>query len=593
MPTTKRAFRIPRPAVATAGTRPSKRRRIDDGKPHDSPASPTHIVPLRDHLSSLSDELLLRILSYLPLSHLLGLSPVSHRFNRLSSDSQLWRQLYYMHFVLPRAIRIPGFRPNAGPSDSPASNRTVIRHCGADLRRYKEQGGHGVDWKRQYKLRHNWSRGKCAVEELEVGGPPITLRPARKQTLAKVVEGVAITADAEAGLRTWDLKTKKLLAQTELRNAVPTCMAVDEQDGVAGRLEVALGFLDGCFGIWALDTAGSRITERYRHSGSMNGKLMSVAYAFPYIMTATESVRVSIYAFDVEVSRETSEENGIREGPAVLGETLSESPRKSRVDERTQSTSSKSARMTKVSTFPPPYLMTSLKSHSSKSPLALCIRKMTTSTIAAIAYTLPTREGWTIGVQELHITASPPHLKAPPEVSESRLAYAAPTVTGRSRDTPPGSTSSDTDDNPAAEDEYGPMALCYTHPYLLVTLPDNTLVLYLCTTDATSLSISRGIRLWGHTSGIGDAEITSRGKAVSVSCRGDEVRVWELEGRVGGRSVEIRPNAGGEGGARDVSGLEGDVWDDRRSWVGFDDEMVIVLKEAKSGRESLIVYDFS
>lgn len=136
------------------------------------------------------------------------------------------------------------------------------------------------------------------------------------------------------------------------------------------------------------------------------------------------------------------------------------------------------------------------------------------------------------------------------------------------------------------------MSLCYTHPYLLATLPDNTLILYLCTTDVTSLSLSRGIRLWGHTSGIGDAEITSRGKAVSVSCRGDELRVWELEGRSGGRSVEIRASSG-EGGARDMRGLGETVWDDKRSWVGFDDEMVIVLKEAKSGRESLMVYDFS
>lgn len=592
MPTTKRASRTPPSTASTASTRASKRRRIDNRKTDDSSSSSEHLVPHRDHLSSLSDELLLRILSHLPLTHLLGLSPVSHRFNRLSSDSQLWRQLYYMHFVLPRAMRIPGFRPNAGPRDSPASSRTVMRHCGADLRRYKEQGGHGVDWKRQYKLRHNWSRGKCAVEELEVGGAPITLRPARKQTLAKVVEGVAITADGEAGLRAWDLKTKKLLTQIELRNAVPTCMAVDEQDGGEGRLEIALGFLDGSFGIWALDTAESQFTKRYCHPGSTNGKLVSVAYAFPYVMTATESVLVSLYAFKVETSLETFEENSIREGPTVLGEIPSKPSRKSRVEARTQSTNSKSARMTKASTFSPPYLMTSLKSHSSKSPLALSIRKMATSTTAAIAYTLPTREGWTIGVQELHITSSPTHLKAPPEVSESRLAYAAPTVTGRSRDTPPGSTSSDTDDDSAAEDEYGPMALCYTHPYLLATLPDNTLVLYLCTTDATSLSISRGIRLWGHTSGIGDAEITSRGKAVSVSCRGDEVRVWELEGRVGGRSVEVRPS-GGEGEARDVGGMEGDVWDDRRSWVGFDDEMVIVLKEAKSGRESLVVYDFS
>jgi hypothetical protein len=34
-------------------------------------------------------------------------------------------------------------------------------------------------------------------------------------------------------------------------------------------------------------------------------------------------------------------------------------------------------------------------------------------------------------------------------------------------------------------------------------------------------------------------------------------------------------------------------WEDRRNWVGFDDEMVIVLKEARDGRKSLMVYDFT
>jgi hypothetical protein len=138
------------------------------------------------------------------------------------------------------------------------------------------------------------------------------------------------------------------------------------------------------------------------------------------------------------------------------------------------------------------------------------------------------------------------------------------------------------------------MTLCYSHPYLLATLPDNTLVLYLCTSTTKSFSLSSGIRLWGHTSGISDAEITPRGKAVSISTRGDEIRVWELEGRVGGSSIEVRPTtrqpADGTGSPTTVPRAE---WEDRRNWVGFDDEMVIVLKETRDGRESLMVYDFT
>lgn len=71
------------------------------------------------------------------------------------------------------------------------------------------------------------------------------------------------------------------------------------------------------------------------------------------------------------------------------------------------------------------------------------------------------------------------------------------------------------------------------------------------------------------------------------------MRVWELEGgsasRYGGgngKSIEIR--ADGPEGSDEAYEL-----DDRRNWVGFDDEMVIVLKEGQGGKESLMVYDFT
>jgi hypothetical protein len=81
--------------------------------------------------------------------------------------------------------------------------------------------------------------------------------------------------------------------------------------------------------------------------------------------------------------------------------------------------------------------------------------------------------------------------------------------------------------------------------------------------------------------------------------------VWELEGRsagVGSRSVEIRPwQSSGIGNASESLADDDDLqqgdpardWDERRNWVGFDDEMVIVLKERKGARESLMVYDFT
>lgn len=285
----------------------------------------------------------------------------------------------------------------------------------------------------------------------------------------------------------------------------------------------------------------------------------------------------------------------------------------------------------------------------------------------------------------------------------------------------------------------GPTSLAYAHPYLLSALPDNTLVLHLVHGTASSLRVvspgawplaasalavapraagpggksttsttaavtlasagpqgaggrptsllapragpirdgsgGQGLRLWGHTSGVSGAEVTSRGRAVSVSRLGGEVRVWELEeaavrsaaaatssqvsagakrgsrvsgsgsmanvfgdrdgdgcervGTARGAGVEVRPEpkrgrsqggvgvgGGGGGDHGKASGLAEGLLDGRwtrygagdasnedqlflpdegdGTLVGFDDEMVLVHREA-SGRKGgrLMVYDFA
>ncbi|KAK0717335.1 hypothetical protein B0T26DRAFT_613466, partial [Lasiosphaeria miniovina] len=632
-----------------------------------------------DILSPLSDELLLRILSFLPLQHLLAVAPVSRRFYHLAADSQLWKALYYARFVLPRAMRIPGFRDGSTAGAGHKLHYSGRRTLWADGRRGGlvrdereeerarttltealgaagreegdddkggeggregveeeeplplEQKPQGVNWKRQYKIRYNWSRGRCAVEELRIGGggggggkmdtgdEPDAKQGGGKKVLAKVVEGIAITADRTGALRAWDLKSRQLIAQVSLDEeghadgdaaaadaAEPSCISLDEARFDRGILDVAVGFLDGGFGIWRLRTGEKRFVRRYRHQKSSNGGLTAMALSYPYLLTATESVLISLYTFDVP--SETGDNQDAKEEDDSTKEVSGQ-----------ESESQSSAHLTvSASSVSAPYLLTSLKSHSSRPPLALSIRKMAATTIASIAYTFSTRRGWSIGIQDLHIRPASTHgIKAAPEITTTRIAYTTPIDASGPSQSPISPPATPRRQNvagplepgsPAVLDdpghpEPGPTTLCYTHPYLLATLPDNTLVLHMCTSNTSSLSISRGIRLWGHTSGISDAEITARGKAVSVSSRGEEMRVWELEGKstgIGSRSVEIRPGQsspaghsnGLSGGDNSASALRD--WDERRNWVGFDDEMVIVLKEtAKEGRESLMVYDFT
>ncbi|KAL2121789.1 hypothetical protein VTJ04DRAFT_2244 [Mycothermus thermophilus] len=587
---------------------PRKRQRLADASPI-PPASTTPTTPTSaavDRLSRLSDELLLRILSFLPLRHLLAVAPVSRRMYALSSDSQLWKALYYDRFVLPRAMRIPGIRD--GLSGSGAGTDTASRGLWHKLhyagrRMLSAEGRAGrrsgsskedsveqpppVNWKRQFKIRYNWARGKCAVEELRLGQDVDVDdrgQGRKRRMLVKVVEGIAVTADKGEGLRAWDLKTRSLIAQVGIgQDAAPSAIAVDEDGYDRGVLDVALGFDDGSFGVWRLVRSEKKLELRYRHEKSINGELIAMAFSYPYLLTATQAVLISLYTFN-------------RPGADTI-------------------------HAEQAGKLPPPYLLTSLDSHTSRPPLALSIRKTTKTTIASVAYTFSTRRGWALGIQDLHISQDP-GLR---DVITSRLAFANPIEDESLSYSSPTSPISPPRRRPdhaggghgapleeaiaAAPQEPGPTTLCYSHPYLLATLPDNTLVLHLCTSTATSLSISDGIRLWGHTSGISDAEITARGRAVSVSARGDEMRVWELEpGRVAasgaGRSVEIRPWATtttttsrpGQGEREGLEILSDDPahdWDERRNWVGFDDEMVIVLKERNGARASLMVYDFT
>ncbi|KAL2136543.1 hypothetical protein VTI74DRAFT_3088 [Chaetomium olivicolor] len=620
---------------------PPKRRRVLD------PAVPNPATPPksgRDLLSPLSDELLLRILSFLSLQHLVGVAPVSRRFYHLSSDSQLWKALYYARFVLPRAMRIPGFREGgaggggAGHKLHYSGRRTVwadgrrggVVPIEGDIRKMRAEQGNDVapkemdtqpqpvNWKRQYKIRYNWARGKCAVEELKLGGEAGAEVGDGRKMLVKVVEGVAVTADKAQGLRAWDLKSRSLIAQLGIGdgdpNAAPSCIAVDEAELERGILDMALGFDDGSFGLWRLSIRDKRLERRYRHEKSSNGELIAMAFSYPYLLTATGAVLVSLYTFEVPSETEAGQGSTGTDGEVEAKQSIG-AHGMGGLDYRPESSVKPVEGLGKL---PPPYLLTSLDSYTSRPPLALSIRRAGKSTIASVAYTFSTIRGWSIGIQDLHIRQPSTHIGSAPEITTTRIAYTTPVQMGGVSHRPPSPPATPhrgnrvgvleagptTSVSGIAQPVSGPTTLCYTHPYLLAALPDNTLVLHMCTSNASSLSISDGIRLWGHTSGISDAEITARGKAVSVSTRGEEMRVWELEGRssgVGSRSVEIRPwQCLGRGGSSDGLADEGlhsgdpaRDWDERRNWVGFDDEMVIVLKERTGARESLMVYDFT
>ncbi|KAG5922918.1 hypothetical protein E4U42_005140 [Claviceps africana] len=547
-----------------------------------------------DNTAGLSDELLIRIFSFLDEKTLLAISPVSRRFHRITSDSQLWRPHYYLRFILPRAHRIPGFRAGATRTSSKLrySAGRFIWADGGWGRRSGFVGAHqhqlqlqhqdeSVDWKKQYRLRHNWARGRCAVDEMPVRqadrlGPDALVSVAEWQTLVKVVDGLAVTVDATSGLRAWHLKTRRLVAQTPLSRPddagrQPTCLAVDDVLLTSLRvLDIAVGFDDGHFGTWRLDVPSATIRLGHRHATGCCGELLAIAYAHPYLAAASRRGFISLFSLDAApvAAATPASDAGTTSTPGQDPEPPPP-PDPSRDDEDDDD-GKQHKQDTAPATPSRPRLLTRLQSHSTRPPLALSIRRTAVSVVASIAYTFDALGGWSIGIQDLDVSTP----GRSPHTVTSRVASTLPTPTPTRSSPVPVPVPVPVPD--------GPIRLCYSHPYLLATLPDNTLVLHLCTSTATSLSISPGLRLWGHTSGISDAEITPRGKAVSLAAHGHEIRVWELEGRVGGPSVEIRPAP--PWAAFDAR--------DRGGWVGFDDEMVVVLR-GRDGRESLVVYDFA
>jgi len=247
-----------------------------------------------------------------------------------------------------------------------------------------------------------------------------------------------------------------------------------------------------------------------------------------------------------------------------------------------------------------PKLLYTLKSHSVLPPLVLGIRSTAKFIFATLAFSTQTfQAGWSVSVQEMRMTLEGTLLDSRMVTSTPDQPLLSSSLPSSLRPSRASSLFLGSSFSPAAPCFTKPTSISYSHPYLLLSHPDNTLTLYLLTSTPDALSISSGSRLWGHTSSVAGAHIGSRGKAVSVSRRGDEVRIWDLEGTTNRKvpesttvSVKIQP------GKRSfiTSKFSTDSLEDItavRGWVGFDDENVVVLKERNLGSQALVVYDFT
>jgi hypothetical protein len=516
---------------------------------------------------------------------LTGLFRLSRRFYVMAGDSQVWKSAYYNRFVRPRAARIPGIREKDSSSDSLLFSSRASKWL-EDEALVKQ--GQETNWKRQYKLRHNWSTGSCNVRELQVA----QRTPTRHPFLVQLHEGIAVTVDDFCGLQAWSLRGKQtriastLLQDSSLCKAFPTALAIDAQGSSETTLAIIVGFTNGRYSVYELQVDAGVFTLVYVDDEPTSSSIEAIAYSHPFLVTLrrrdAHSVinRLSIYSFSAPASKRR------------FGDMSD-----------------------------PPKLIASFKSDILGPPMSLSLRTSTQSILVSIAYAQPTiLTGWSVGLQELRLTLEG-------VITDSRLASAVGLdFTSLSSAPPQPSLRPSQKISPGASTHAPlslnmPTSLSYTHPYLLASHPDNTLMFYLVTSTSENLSISQGTRLWGHTSSVSGVHVGGRGKAVSVSSYGEDLRVWELEGGVssaasrrrlaaGEKSVQVRPEkkADIESSGLDLLSkaisIRGrgptcalESWNGgatlTKGLVGFDDEKVVVLRERELGCRALAVYDFT
>lgn len=432
--------------------------------------------------------------------------------------------------------------------------------------------GAQTDWKQQFKLRHNWSRGTCGVDEILVAEQP-HIPP----MIVQMHEGIIMTADEKAGLRAWAAKGGRgCLARTPLSSSSPpTAMAIQGTSDT-GAMRVLVAFEDGSFEVHLLSEQ-NKMSCLHRHESNMDGVITAVALSWPHVLTMSASQRIALYRFEERPASNSAQPHDITE-------------------------------------------LHSVQSQSMWSPLSVSLRHTSQDMTISIAFALPTYlSGWTVGVQETRLRTDGTMVQSRTASAIDQhyrpLAFTAPPMLSHFRATMPGLSSHGTGEFQQIHSK--PTSLSYTHPYLLVSHPDNTLTLYLVFSTIDALSISAGSRLWGHTSSISGAHVGDRGKAVSISRRGDELRIWELEGgfatnsarkRLTNGDLSVRIKPGYQSAPVMQNGIDltnpsltANIADEQaqdeltisRGWIGFDSENVAVLKEESNGKQALVVYDFT
>ncbi|KAK6360795.1 hypothetical protein TWF730_006917 [Orbilia blumenaviensis] len=587
----------------------AKRRRITD----DDPAEPTigrepslkRRYFGKSHLLALPQELILRVLHFLPVQSLFTVSRTSRKLHGLASDQQLWKTKFWAKFVLPRLQRRarlslpdsygsrepePGIAtdwklwledhvllqeerdlaalvPSSTGSTPVKQSNAVNGHAQTPSVKQSSAKKSTLDWKAKFRLRSNWQRGVAQSSPVVLLNSVPRNKNQAPPIVGKFYEGYFFSADTQNGIRVFGRKgnseERVELARRATRLGDPVCINLEESllnDASRKRhkfrgIDFVIGYHNGSYGIYHFDPVSGRLCDKYlKHRFDDANSIEFIAFQFPYLLTMTGVNGLSIISFHCSMKKKGS--SGSESRPPAPDEP-----------------------------FLPPDVVKTLHIDTSWITSCLSLRKDAVSNNiigTAVCSVRSVVVGTTIAIQEFLLsgekpellesqTASPPMHDALDHVFFGRAAQLAFTA---------------------------PTCVSYRYPFVMTSHADNTLVLYnIFTNEEGKLEILSGHRLWGHNASVMSVEVGLR-KAVSVDRRG-EVRFWDLQGRSErsyGRDRSTRLIGSGDPLSLNIGGVHD--FPRERCAVGFGEENVVILERVNDSEKdkagvSLLVYDFT
>ncbi|KAK9478324.1 hypothetical protein V1514DRAFT_331629 [Lipomyces japonicus] len=481
----------------------------------------------------ISDETTLHIFSYLECSDLTRCSRVCKKWNQLANDRHVWKDLFYGHFIRP-------FTQRGKTKTYEERKRLWVKQTSHSHN--AEEGGK-IDWKAIYRLKYNWHKGHCSVGSINVpmtdplsdlgksATSPAAPRSEQPNLLVRFKGKVIFTADDKYGLRSWD-KQGNLSTSSNLPQKFLDEQSVEHAYGSPMTLHVYT------------ERSSTRINVivGFRNGGfAIYNVSASNAFSLAYVHPPT-GVGIKALAF---------------EPPFLVTLTINNSIEIFRVREENMFCAES---------------ITCMNSHAGVlEPITLSLRRTGLKIYATVAFSHAHLSGsFTATLQEFELEPSKGLTKMRSAGMVPMFSY---NVLDQEHEIPQAT------------------AVSYSHPYLITSHSDNTLMSYLVRSTDSELSIGNPTRLWGHTSRVEDVEVRDRGKAVSISRNGYEIRVWDLQlqkfrlNEAESVMLEIhRDNKDDIDGAI-ASNCGGEL-------VGFDDEVVVMKQQRKDGR-AILVYDFT